>query len=109
VPSNGCGANNYGINALHSSGLPIGTWLRAFSSSTGDVSQPRWQVILLDSPGAGDGSTANPYRVPITLFGFWNETHDGTVGLGYFHGTGNEYPLVASKWYRLYVSISTNF
>jgi hypothetical protein len=109
VPSSGCGANNYGVNALHSTGLPVGTWLRAFSSPTGDVSQPRWQVILLDSPGAGDGSSINPYRVPITLFGFWNETHDGTVGLGYFHGTGNEYPLVASKWYRLYVSISTNF
>jgi hypothetical protein len=102
---------HYNINyeAFEDAGLPQGTWLRAGSSSTIDASQPRWQLILLDVPGTGAGTSTNPIRVPMRILGFGNETHDGQVGAGLTHGVDVRYQLLANTWYQMYFQMQTKF
>lgn len=104
-----CPNNASYINSDIYTGAPsIGAFGRIGYHSTINISEPRWQMLLLGQPGSGSGTQTNPINLAVGGFIMGNEVRDGTIGLGMIN-YGNDDTLLANTWYQSYVSIQTNF
>jgi hypothetical protein len=99
---------NYFNYDIYTPGAPtIGSFIRFGYHPTIDISEPRWQMLLLGAPNTGSGTQTDPINLVVGSMLMGNERRDGTVGGGIIGS--NEQTLEANKWYQVYVSVQTNF
>jgi hypothetical protein len=91
-------------------GVQLGDFMRWGADPTIAASKPRWQLLNLGAPGTGSGTSGDPEMLRMRSMWFANERGDGSVGGGIGKGgPGEEVLLIAGRWYRMYVSMQTNF
>jgi len=90
-----------------------GSWIRTGEASNLSLSSPRFQYTNLGVPNLGTGIYTNPYQFAWQKLISWNETRDGTLGLGAGRGpysSSTDYvTLTSGKWYQASFSLRSNF
>jgi len=103
-----------GINVGHESvpyfDVEKGSWIAFGEAPDLGPDAPRLRFTSLDDPNAGTGTYEDPHRIDWQRLLTWNETHDGTIGIGVSRGpfyNPSDFKTLAPEWYRSEFIVST--
>jgi hypothetical protein len=80
-----------------------GSWIAFGEAPDLGADAPRLRYVSLDEPNAGTGTYQDPHRIDWQRLLTWNETHDGTIGIGASRGPftdPGDFKTLAPEWYR---------
>jgi hypothetical protein len=107
-------ANTYGYSNFDDSIINNGTWIR--SGDTSNLPSLAGRVLTmvnLEHSPSGAGTYQSPINIKYHRGIGWNESKDGTLGMGFARGpytnSANFLRLLAGKWYYSSFALSSTY
>lgn len=105
-----CSGSNVDLQSYPYYRVGKGSWIAFGEAPDLGPDAPRLRYTSLDEPNAGTGTYEDPRRIDWQRLLTWNETHDGTLGIGASRGPftdPSEFKTLAPEWYRSEFVLST--